>query len=156
MKIRTQDLSGPALDWAVATALGRTVVRDPMGFQRDAPNSREAGYWIWEESSSGQVSGPSQPTYQLIGRDFAPSSDWAIAGPLIEREGISLTSEARDGSLWKAQLAYTRQVLFLRPARLIQTYCLSRGPTPLIAALRCHVTSKLGDYVDVPDALVSA
>ena len=27
------------------------------------------------------------------------------------------------------------------------------GPTPLIAAMRCYVASKLGDEVDVPDEL---
>lgn len=27
------------------------------------------------------------------------------------------------------------------------------GPTPLIAALRCYVASKLGEIVEVPDAL---
>jgi hypothetical protein len=29
-----------------------------------------------------------------------------------------------------------------------------RGPTPLIAAMRCYVASKMGDEVDVPDELV--
>jgi hypothetical protein len=29
----------------------------------------------------------------------------------------------------------------------------SRGPTPLIAAMRCYVASKLGDEVDVPEEL---
>ena len=28
------------------------------------------------------------------------------------------------------------------------------GPTPLIAAMRCYVASKLGDEVDVPEELV--
>ena len=28
-----------------------------------------------------------------------------------------------------------------------------RGPTPLIAAMRCYVASKLGDEVEVPDEL---
>ena len=28
------------------------------------------------------------------------------------------------------------------------------GPTPLIAAMRCFVASKLGDEVDVPDELI--
>ena len=29
------------------------------------------------------------------------------------------------------------------------------GPTPLIAAMRCYVVSKLGEEVEVPDALGS-
>jgi hypothetical protein len=27
------------------------------------------------------------------------------------------------------------------------------GPTPLVAAMRCYVASKLGDEVEVPDEL---
>jgi hypothetical protein len=27
------------------------------------------------------------------------------------------------------------------------------GPTPLIAAMRCYVASKLGDEVDIPEEL---
>jgi hypothetical protein len=27
------------------------------------------------------------------------------------------------------------------------------GPTPLIAAMRCYVASKLGDYIDIPEEL---
>lgn len=29
------------------------------------------------------------------------------------------------------------------------------GPTPLIAAMRCYVASKLGDTVDIPEELTS-
>ncbi len=28
------------------------------------------------------------------------------------------------------------------------------GPTPLIAAMRCYVASKLGDEVDIPEELL--
>jgi hypothetical protein len=31
--------------------------------------------------------------------------------------------------------------------------CVAFGPTPLIAAMRCYVISKLGDEVEVPDEL---
>jgi hypothetical protein len=30
------------------------------------------------------------------------------------------------------------------------------GPTPLIAAMRCYVASKLGDEVEVPDELLQS
>jgi hypothetical protein len=30
-----------------------------------------------------------------------------------------------------------------------------RGPTPLIAAMRCYVASVLGDEVEVPDSLTN-
>jgi hypothetical protein len=33
--------------------------------------------------------------------------------------------------------------------------CSAYGPTPLIAAMRCYVASKLGDEVDVPEELMT-
>ena len=31
--------------------------------------------------------------------------------------------------------------------------CATFGPTPLIAAMRCYVSGKLGDEVDIPEEL---
>jgi hypothetical protein len=31
---------------------------------------------------------------------------------------------------------------------------MQNGPTPLVAAMRCYVASKLGDTVEIPDDLV--
>lgn len=155
MKLKTAELDAAALDWAVAKAEGRTLRLDPMGFRKDAPRSTQAGWWIWEDASrqTGEPD-PRNGVYLVVGTDYAPSRTWAQGGPIIECEGISLTSEARDGSLWKAKFTYTREVLLLRPVRLAHTYCLSRGPTALVAAMRCYVQSKLGDEVVVPDELL--
>jgi Protein of unknown function (DUF2591) len=80
------------------------------------------------------------------------SSDWAQGGPIIEREGISVMLSFRDSyaeganakpSGWCAR-KYQYGVL---------NEPLSHGPTPLIAAMRCYVASKLGDEVDVPEEL---
>jgi hypothetical protein len=67
--------------------------------------------------------------------EYTPSTDWAQGGPIIEREGIDLS---RAGSGWWA----------LSAPSIIQS-----GPTPLVAAMRCYVASKLGDEVDVPEEL---
>jgi hypothetical protein len=67
------------------------------------------------------------------GKRYSPSTDWAQGGPIIEREGIAL---AKDGHQWMAMM---EEPFF--------------GPTPLIAAMRCYVASKLGDTVDVPEEL---
>jgi hypothetical protein len=69
------------------------------------------------------------------GPGFAPATDWSQGGPIIEREGLTLTHQA---SQWVAQ---TDDDVF------------AYGPTPLIAAMRCYVASKLGDEVDVPEEL---
>lgn len=69
------------------------------------------------------------------------SSDWAYGGPIIEREGISIypdESEDLPDIKWSADSQNTFRW---------------GGPTPLIAAMRCYVASKLGDEVDVPDEL---
>lgn len=72
------------------------------------------------------------------------TTDWSLAGPIIEREQIATWYEKHeDASLglpcWHA--AY---------------YCGPeyKGPTLLIAAMRCYVASKLGNEVDVPDEFI--
>ena len=62
---------------------------------------------------------------------------WAQGGPIIEREGI--TVRRYTDALWDASVG--------RPNYI------ANGPTPLIAAMRCYVASKLGDEVEVPDGL---
>ena len=64
------------------------------------------------------------------------SSDWERGGPIIEREGITI--QRVTGALWDA---------------FINNIHHADGPTPLIAAMRCYVTSKLGDTVDIPKEL---
>ena len=68
------------------------------------------------------------------------STDWAQGGPIIEREGMQLQME--DISEWHATMWWDdgegqREVV-------------TRGPTPLIAAMRCYVASQLGDEVEIP------
>ena len=71
------------------------------------------------------------------------STDWALGGPIIEREKINLncgddTWGVAEG-VWEAAHPKGTNVSF--------------GPTPLIAAMRCYVASKLGDTVDIPEEL---
>ena len=71
------------------------------------------------------------------------STDWAQGGPIIEREVISLIHPKYD--CWTAH-CYDKTLDD-------ESYTLD-GPTPLIAAMRCFVASKLGDEVDVPEELL--
>ena len=67
------------------------------------------------------------------------STDWAQGGPIIEREWIDL--HCVNDALWEAEInasAYHNR---------------KNGPTPLIAAMRCYVTSKLGNEDDIPKEL---
>lgn len=71
---------------------------------------------------------------------YTPSTDWAQGGLIIERERIN-TYATPIG--WDA----TRDLDMLDFSR---TY---RGLTPLIAAMRCYVASKLGETVEIPEEL---
>ena len=68
------------------------------------------------------------------------STDWAQGGPIIEREKIRLTPIANPDE-WCAMHPDSAAVY---------------APTPLIAAMRCYVASKLGDEVEIPNELIGA
>ena len=108
MKLKTSELQGPALDWAVAKC-------EELGIRR---------------LSGGE--------FLLADGDFwFPSTDWSQGGPIIEREKIALSYDTgRFG--WVASF-YDGDDVF--------------GGTPLVAAMRSYVASKLGDEVEVPDDL---
>jgi hypothetical protein len=66
---------------------------------------------------------------------YKPSEDWAQGGPIIEREKIALFLNGNDE--WAATDGIKNAV----------------GDTPLIAAMRCYVASKLGQEVEIPEKL---
>lgn len=75
---------------------------------------------------------------------FSPSTDWAQGGPIIDRE-----MREHGFDVWRtadmAQCAATYE------RGLPDSYIY--GSTPLIAAMRCYVASKLGDEVEIPEEL---
>ena len=85
---------------------------------------------------------------ELLGsaRGMNYSTDWAQGGPIIERQGMWLrhfTADDPANARWEAINGWF-------PANVI-----CAGPTPLIAAMRCYVASKLGNEVEVPDGLLT-
>ncbi len=72
---------------------------------------------------------------------YKPSINWSQGGPIIERECITLDWAHRME--WFATLYVPDE----EPWRF-------SGPTPLIAACRCFVASKLGETAEVPEELV--
>ena len=69
--------------------------------------------------------------------NYRPSENWGWAGPIIEREKIGINfiqgqwvADTTDMDDIYEQVEY--------------------GETPLVAAMRCYVASKLGDDVEVP------
>jgi hypothetical protein len=69
--------------------------------------------------------------------EYDPSTNWEHGGPIIERERINLWNEGHD---WEASL-YGKHIVW--------------GETPLVAAMRCYVASKLGDEVEIPAELLT-
>lgn len=69
----------------------------------------------------------------------AYSTEWRFGGPIIERERITIDA-GQHGWLWVARKVAHE----------------TTGPTPLVAAMRCYVASKLGDEVDLPEELADA
>lgn len=121
MKIKTADLTGPALDWLVAQCESVEV---------EYINDGRTRCLLRVSPFTGM---------------YRPSVDWAIGGPLIEREKLELRCNDYE---WQA-------FCFGFPVSRAHsgTRTWAAGPTPLIAAMRC-VASRLGDEVDVPDELV--
>lgn len=113
--MRTSELTGAALDWAVAEANGTPIYRSGKTLTRMDMDGQH--YW--------------QPTF-----------DWSQGGPIIEREEISVERRmpCMKDEQWGAQ-----------GWKAMQNF--HKGPTPLIAAMRCYVASKLGDEVEIPEEL---
>lgn len=134
MKIKTQDLIGAALDWAVAKA------SQPVYSDTALVVAVRGGY-----DGIGNFHEP-----------FSPSTNWAQGGPIIEREGICVRPDLMVGTSetgfdvctrigWIAASHYNAQICRHRYE--------AKAPTPLIAAMRCYVASKLGPEVEVPEEL---
>ena len=103
--MKTNELTGNALNWAVNKAEGLDD-------------------WLAPVNYCGQ---------------------WEHGGPIIERGCIAVEFKGWNNvglnvAIWKS---YTS-------GNVYEKY----GPTPLIAAMRCYVASKLGDVVNVPEELV--
>ena len=120
MKIKTNELTGPALYWAVGLA-----------------NNMELSLYGVDPSIRARVPGLN------VMAPWKPSFYWNQGGPIIERERILIQPEIgkeNSGNAWSA---------------ISLTGYVSYGPTPLIAAMRCYVASKLGDEVEIPNELLT-
>ena len=106
--MKTSELTGAALDWAVAKCEG------------DA--------WLFEVLDGTSPPGASYHT------------DWALGGPIIEKYEIDLKSN--EEGVWQASNIFDDMEWYH-----------FLGYSPLVAAMRCYVASKLGDEVDVPEGL---
>lgn len=127
-RVKTADLTGAALDWAVAKCLG---VRVYIGRYE---HTMTGSCLLDAELVDMNTDGPQELKF---------SRDWAQGGPIIERGEIDLychESPKTGGGWWVAEITGTKAK--------------AKGNTPLIAAMRCYVASKLGDEVEIPEELL--
>ena len=117
--MKTSELTGAALNWAVAKCEGI-----PLVFK-----GRK-----WSTDGAGERCGPFVAS--LCWDSYSPSTNWSQGGPIIERKKITLEW---TGENWMAYIRHDDEFF---------------GPTPLIAAMRCYVASKLGDTIDMPEHLL--
>lgn len=143
--MKISDLTGPALDWAVAKAAG--IADEKVTWQNKKPTKR---FWWTDDRGVSCSAKLATALFDMRrGRNYSPSTDWSEGGPIIDREGIALLKKA--GDRWEAWFSRVR--LLSCGSR---GYGQRAGPTPLIAAMRCYVASKLGDEVEIPEKLVGA
>lgn len=119
--MKTQDLTGAALNWAVAKAEGlldQLGARAPVGFR--------------------------------------PASSWTDAGPIVDREDISLNvshTKRKDGGEARYVVASMTPVFRFQNYRSRMARVEATGDSATVAAMRCYVAAKLGPAVDLPEAL---
>ena len=125
MKIKTNEMEGAALDWAVAKCEGIDLF--------------ETEGWSYEEDTGTR-------------KPYRPSTDWAQGGHIIEREGITVELLRRHeggADLWEGRI----YAGYPNKKATQNAWVTATASTPLIAAMRCYVESKLGDAVEIPEEL---
>jgi hypothetical protein len=138
MKIKTADLIGRPLDWAVATCEGEVTELFSDGI-------------IWSFKLNGHLKVMANAIHGRWAQSmvYLPSTDWAQGGSIIEQERITV-GWAYPPCAHESVRAVAQ---YFEPTHTALTIYRQFGPTPLIAAMRCYVASKLGDEVDVPEEL---
>jgi hypothetical protein len=134
--MKTSELTGAALNWAVVMAEGDKVYRPRLG----RPSDWDKEAYLKDGSDDRWVVRVQNPNVaHFVDWTYNPSGGWWEGGPIIEREWIDL--HCVNDSLWEAECP--------APGGL----AMQNGPTPLIAAMRCYVASKLGAEIDLPKEL---
>lgn len=131
VEVKASDLTGPALDWAVAHATKAwefahewfpTMTLDPR-FSGVRDYIFDGCVWLE----------PNNP-FRQDPQPFRPSTDWSQGGPLWDEWATSM--EHYDG--WLVAVVGGD----------------AQGHTKLIALCRAIVSAKLGDVVQVPKELI--
>ena len=145
--MKTADLTGPALDWAVAKCEGVSLIYRGRKWPTDGATTVEYAPWAVHPVVNG--SGPFVAA--LCNSAYSPTTNWAHGGPIIEREGIELICNLNPAEAAR----FKTEPHWRASKRAWSKGDIWYGPTPLIAVMRCYVASKLGDEIDVPKELLA-
>lgn len=126
--VKTAELEGTALDWAVAVTQGLDGPIDgvyimPIEHHKDDGTQRMSPVWIDGE------------------KRYQPSTSWAEGGPLIEKLISDLVMTAKG---WSAVHIINAD------SEGSESY----ADTPLIAAMRAIVAAELGETAEIPEELL--
>lgn len=126
--MKTAELTGASLDWAVAKCEGFT----------DYDHDTET------------MLAPRKEYGRVNLDEYSYSTDWAQGGPIIEREGFSriVTNISGGYTVSKKQVGQDNE------GEPTIKWVHGVGETLLIAAMRCYVASKLGDTLEIPEELI--
>lgn len=162
MKIKTAELIGSALDWAVAQILIESGEFTPavvfglgsIMVQRGYRRKNRHGGWdqfigrkdcdYWKEQCDGYPFGRGVYVWE-------PSTTGSEVIDIMEREKMEI-GWSEDG--WYASMYWRGMDIVPSGAAGESFRCGADGPTLRIAVCRCYVASKLGEDVDVPEELL--
>lgn len=122
--MKTSELKGAALNWAVAKA-------DNNLYPKGDVRLLDRNVFI---ITAGDYENPD------VWQRYAPTIDWAQGGPIIESNEIELKSI--EEGVWQASNLFDD----------MEWYHFV-GYSPLEAAMRCHVAHRLGEEVEIPKEL---
>ena len=133
MKIKTSNLTGAALDWAVAKCEKLNPVLEYTTCTR---RIYIVAYVIC--ALTGDIEGE---------EDYSPSTNWAQGGSILTNARISRTID--HSGQW---IAYWTDGYTEGDEGKLHMQC---DRSELVAGLRCYVAMKLGDEVEIPDELAN-
>lgn len=157
-QVNVSELTGAALDWAVAKASGMPFYTQGEDWPGNYRVTQQAGE---EPVIIRALIGTLWLEFQGKTTPWSPSTDWSQGGPLIDKYGVLLSPpksmvhrnfgnfDARNGwyesGVWGATI--------FGAERKHRRRAFDHPDQPLVAAMRAIVQFELGDVVSVPDDL---
>ncbi len=153
VKVKVRELSGKALNWAVAKCEDGGPHRN-VDCKACNCRGRVSGYGYADmgekdcEGCKEEVSMPYPNSH-----DTPYSTDWNLGGPILVKEDISFRKyhnpRSEEHGTYYAKVCRESGSMIRWSKETDST-----GPTSLIAGMRCYVVSKLGVEIEIPEELL--